>query len=203
MGEIHDTFRGHTAKKTRRRYRRWGIWSSVVAANCTGFQQWHDLFLHHRLRPRITYFLTLLLEEWRQGFLDRGERVPLVLTEKEWRNMLAKALCLAFFEPTFLSPDQIKNQMVQIGLLAALNGSQDDKIKTKLFNHNLHTEFIAPLAMQRIRQLQEVFASEEPLDQQHAMGSCSDSDSDPEEEADSKVEDETVTDDQFRAQVEP
>ena len=46
-GEIHDTFRGHTARLTIAEYTAAGVFTNVVAAHCTGFMQWNDKYLHH------------------------------------------------------------------------------------------------------------------------------------------------------------
>lgn len=179
MGEVHDMFRGHTAKQTVRRFRRWRLWSAAVAANCTGFLQWHDLYLFHLLRPRITTRLIDLLDQRQNG--HDGD-----LTEPEWRNMLAQAVCLAFFDPLFLPAHQIQQQMIALGLLAALDGSADDKVETKLFNYKVRTEYIAPLSMKILQQLQDAFEKEKSLEQPREFGGCSD---DEQEEGDEKEED--------------
>ena len=46
-GEIHDTFRGHTARLTIAEYTAAGVFTNVVTAYCTGFMQWNDKYLHH------------------------------------------------------------------------------------------------------------------------------------------------------------
>lgn len=184
MGEVHDIFRGHTAKQTVRRFRRWRLWSAVVAANCTGFLQWHDLYLFHLLRPRITNRLIDLLDQ-RQKTVHNGD-----LTEPEWRNMLAQAVCLAFFDPLFLPANQIKQQMIALGLLAALDGSADDKVETKLFNYKVRTEYIAPLSMQILQRLQDAFKQEKSPEQPREFGECSgDEQEEGELEDDEKEED--------------
>ena len=44
--EVHDTFTGHTAQTTEERYWKAALATAVVAANCTGFLQWNDVYAH-------------------------------------------------------------------------------------------------------------------------------------------------------------
>ena len=46
LGELHDTFRGHTARQTRREYKIAKVCSAVIAANATSFLQWNDKHFH-------------------------------------------------------------------------------------------------------------------------------------------------------------
>ena len=45
-GEIHDVFGGHYAARTHNAYRKAQVALGVIAANCTGFMQWNDKYLH-------------------------------------------------------------------------------------------------------------------------------------------------------------
>ena len=51
-GEVHDVFSGHIADETRKAYSKL-LFTSVVAAKCTGFMQWNGLYLHHLFRLRL------------------------------------------------------------------------------------------------------------------------------------------------------
>jgi hypothetical protein len=46
LGELHDTFKGHTSKLTRSAYEKERVCTGVIAANATGFLQWNDKHLH-------------------------------------------------------------------------------------------------------------------------------------------------------------
>jgi len=50
---VHDVFGGHIADETRKAYSKHRLFTSVVAAKCTGFMQWNDLCLHHLFRPPL------------------------------------------------------------------------------------------------------------------------------------------------------
>lgn len=45
-GEIHDVFGGHYAARTHKAYCKAQVALGVIAANCTGFMQWNDKYLH-------------------------------------------------------------------------------------------------------------------------------------------------------------
>ena len=171
--ELHDTFQGHTAKRTRGRYRKKRVCSAVVAANCTGFMQWHDKYLHHHLRPMVRSTLWKLIRR-------RGPKAG-PIKEVEWRDLVAEALCLVWWDPKFFPPAQILAQMEHMGLALPTDGSRDDEITLDLFGFHLHTNLVQPMAEHRFHELVVALSKETPVAETEEESSSSE-DEEPDEE---------------------
>ena len=91
-GEVHDVFSGHIADETRKAYSKHRLFTSVVAAKCTGFMQWNDLCLHHLFRPPLA-------NELRRRLRLRASTEP--LTFREWGELLLVAICVVWYNPEF------------------------------------------------------------------------------------------------------
>ena len=76
---MHDVFSGDIADETRKAYSKHRLFTSVVAAKCTGFMQWNDLYLHHLFRPPLA-------NELRRRLRLRASTEP--LTFREWGELL-------------------------------------------------------------------------------------------------------------------
>ena len=74
----------------------------------------------------VWYLLRLLLK-------DSSRPV----TTREWRTIVVKAVCLAWYEPSFLPPSQVESQMRALGLTGPMDGSGGDQITIRLFNKKL------------------------------------------------------------------
>jgi len=135
-GEVHDSFRGHTSDATRAHYGAWGTFTSMIAANCTGFFQWSDKYLHHRFRP-------LLFKEIRR--LLRARESDDRLTAKEWRELVMLATAFVWYNPSFFPPQQIRAEAKALGFMAAVDGSEDDQVTVKVYQFPLHTKLLQPI----------------------------------------------------------
>lgn len=89
-GEVHDSFPGHTASFTRTAYSLMGLFTAMIAANCTGWLQWSDKYLHHRFREVL----------WPERLL-RARASDEQLTAKEWRELQMLAVVLVWYNPSF------------------------------------------------------------------------------------------------------
>ena len=64
-----------------------------------------------------------------------------------------KAVCLAWYEPSFFPPSQVESQMRALGLTGPTDGSGGDHITIRLFNKPLNVEGLSKMVETRKAQL--------------------------------------------------
>ena len=151
-GEVHDIYSGHVARKTRHKYTANRVFTSVVAACCTGFMQWNDVHAHHPFRQHLADEVRRLLR-----LLPPSTHT---LSEVGWLELLLEAACTVYFNPGFLPPAQTDAQFRQLGLTLPLDGTADTELDVRLFGKKIVTSMLHALAQQRLQELRAQLASE-------------------------------------------
>lgn len=101
-----------TSQPSRARYAEQRVFVAVVAACCTGFMQWGDVKLHHRVRPLLARRLRL-----------RASTDP--MSFGEWRDMVLIAICVVFYNPAFFPMAQTEHEFEELALTLPTSGSAD------------------------------------------------------------------------------
>ena len=143
-GEVHDVFSGHIADETRQAYSKHQLFTSVVAARCTGFQQWNDVHLHNGFRPPLA-------NELRRRLRLRDSTEP--LTFYEWCEMLLIAICVVWYNPEFFPPEQTQREFRELTLTLPTDGSEDNQAKVLLLSKEIDLKLLQPMTMHRLEEL--------------------------------------------------
>jgi hypothetical protein len=152
-GEVRDINGGHTPAKTRHQYSEKSTFTAVVAACCTFFLQWNDVFLHLLFRP-------LLAKEVRRR-LRLLPHTGTVLTELQWLELLLISICVVWFNPAFLPVAQTQRQFRSLGLTLPSDGSRDtEELKVKLFDLEVNASRVAVMAERRLNVLRQELQEE-------------------------------------------
>ena len=145
-GEVDDVFGGHIADETRKAYNKNQLFTSVVAARCTGFMQWNDLYLHHLFRPPLA-------NELRRRLRLRDSTEP--LTFLEWCEMLLIAICVVWYNPEFFPPAQTAREFRELTLTLPTDGSEDTQGKVFLLNKKVDLRLLQPMTLHRLEELRK------------------------------------------------
>ena len=143
---MHDVFSGHISDETRKAYNKHQLFTSVVAARCTGFQQWNDVRLHHLFRPPLA-------NELRRRLRMRYSTEP--LTFYEWCGMLLIAICVVWYNPEFFPPEQTQREFRELTLTLPLDVSEDDQAKVLLLGKEIDVKLLQPMTMHRLEELRQ------------------------------------------------
>ena len=158
---------------------------AVVAACCTGFMQWGDVKLHHRVRP-------LLADELRRRLRLRASTDP--MSFEEWRDMVLVAICVVFYNPAFFPMAQTEHEFEELALTLPTSGSADGKAKVFLFNEEIDVKtLLQPVTLERLAVLREELKAQEAADEkknQAEEGEGSDTGALKGEESEPETEDE-------------
>ena len=139
---MHDVFSGHIADETRKAYSKHRLFTSVVAAKCTGFMQWNDLCLHHLFRPPLANKL-------RRRLRLRASTEPLPF--RDLGELLLVAICVVWYNPEFFHPAQTaRDEFRALTLALPTDGSEDTQAKVLLLSQEIDLRF-APAAAPRTR----------------------------------------------------
>ena len=156
---MHDVFSGDIADETRKAYSKHRLFTSVVAAKCTGFMQWNDLCLHHLFRPPLA-------NELRSRPRLRASTEP--LTFREWGELLLVAICVVWYNPEFFPPAQTAREFRALTLTLPTDGSEDTQAKVLLLSQEIDSRLLQPMTLHRLAELRKEIKAQpiEAADQQ-------------------------------------